>query len=348
MATLMRRRVVKIKTALAILVSAVFLWLAVRQFDVEEFVSVIGQLHPSYILPALAAYLLSFVFRTVRWRVMLRTQKTILLPRLFTYIVIGFTANNLLPARLGEIVRAYVTGKREKMSRSSAFASVILERLFDGVTIMMLLVALMFVAGPALDRPWVRYLAWVSAALFVGGLGLLVLLAYQHDRALALATLLLRLAPERLAAKAMHILTRFVAGLSLLKHPGDVLLSILLSFGVWGSEVLVYLIYLKAFDIAAPPVAAFLALVVVNLSSLIPSSPGYIGVFQFACKESLSLFGVGATTALAWSVAIHATQVLPITLLGLVFLSRLGFSMREIRHVELDENGPENGAGSAP
>ncbi len=331
----------KIRTLLTILISGLFFTLALWNFNTDEFMGALRQLNPLYVVPALACYLASFFFRTLRWQIMLRSVQPIAAPRLFSYLVIGYMANNLLPARLGEIVRGYVTGKREGMSRSSAFASVVVERLFDGLTIVVILVVLMFTAG--VDRAWLRYMAWVSALLFMGGLGFLFALAYQKQRVLALAETVLRIFPKKLADKINHILRRFVAGLNLLRSPRDFIVSLMSSFLVWGCEVMVYVVYLKAFNIDAPFVAALLALVVVNLSSLIPSSPSYIGVFQFACIKSLEVFGIGSSTALAWSVAIHSTQVIPITLLGLVFLSRMGLSMGEITHAELDENGNGNG-----
>ncbi len=333
----------KVRIALTIAVSAVFLILAVRNIRFEEFLHAVEQMNPVYFLPAVSCYFASFFFRTLRWKIMLRSVKSIAMGPLFRYIVLGYMANNLLPARLGEVVRAYVTGKQENMSRSSAFASVILERLFDGITILMLLLFLIFAAE--LDAGWLRYLAWASAGLFMGALGFLFALTYARERVLGITERVVRYLPEALSSKILHILHRFVAGLKLLRRPGDFFFSIAMSFPVWLCEVLVYYLYLKAFRIDVPFKAAVLALVVVNLSSLIPSSPGFIGVFQYACVKSLAVFGVGSTLALAWSVAIHSTQIVPITLLGLAILSRMGLSMGEISRVDLEENGeppPQN------
>jgi len=328
------------KFIITILISATFLLMAVWNFKFEEFVNVMKDLNPLYILPALGCYLFSFVFRTLRWKIMMRSVQDIKMRSLFSYIVIGYMANNLLPARLGEVVRAYVTGKKEGMSRSSAFASVILERLFDGLTIVMILVILMFATD--LDKAWLRYMAWTGVLLFAGALAFLFGLAYQRKRFLKLSEAVTDFLPQKIASKIMHILRRFVRGLKLLHAPKDFFLSIFISFLVWACEVMVYKIYLVAFNIDVPFQAALLALVVVNLSMLIPSSPGGIGVFQFACKQSLAVFAVGATTSITWSVAIHSTQIIPITILGLILMTRLGFSMHEISHVELDENGNGN------
>lgn len=325
------------KTLITILISGIFLTLAVWNFDIEEFLETIAGLNPIYFLPALAFYLSSFFFRTLRWKVMLSPVKDIRRRSLFSYIVMGYMANNLLPARLGEFVRAYVTGKRENMSRSSAFASIVLERLFDGLTIIMILILLMLTNE--MNRPWLNYMAWAGALIFLSGLAFLFALAYQHERVLALTARLVAYLPDRIEQKIMHILRRFVTGLKLLHAPVDFFVSISISFLVWGCEVMVYYVYLLAFGIDVPFTAPLLALVVVNLSSLIPSSPGFIGVFQYACIKSLAVFGIGATTALTWSVAVHSTQIIPITILGLFLMARMGFSMGEISKVDLSENG---------
>lgn len=324
-----------LKTVFTIGISGLFLWLALRSFELDQFTDAFSRFHAAYVLPALLCYLSSFLFRTIRWKIMLRRVRPVAPRRLFTYIVIGYMANNLLPARLGEVVRAYVTGKEEKMSRSSAFASVLLERLFDGITIVMVLLALMFVSG--LNAPWLNNAALVSSLLFLSALAAFLLLAFQKDRALRWAGFVLGFLPRRIGERLLYILDRFLPGLALLREPKDFLVSISMSFVVWACEASVYFIYLKAFDIDAPASAVLLALVMVNLSSLIPSSPGFVGVFQWACVESLRLFSVPGGDALAWSVAVHSTQLLPTTLLGLVFLSRLGLSIREIKRVELSD-----------
>jgi len=207
--------------------------------------------------------------------------------------VIGYMANNLLPARLGEIVRAYVTGKREQMSRSSVFASVVLERLFDGLTIIMILILLMFVTE--VDRPWLRIMAWTGLALFTSGLAFLFGLAYQKDRVLRLTEKVVSILPQTIAEKILHILRKFVSGLQLLHSPRDFLISISSSFLVWGCEVMVYIVYLKAFQIDAPITAALLALVV-DLA-LDPLASVYNWWIWVPCLPDVTTIGPGVVEA---------------------------------------------------
>ena len=319
-------------------VSLVFLWLAFRQFDFGEAHDAIAAADLRFVLPALAAYLVSFIVRTYRWQIMLKPVRSLPLKNLFQYLVIGYTANNLLPARLGEFVRAYVTGQREGISRTSAFASVVLERIFDGATIVFVLVLLMF-AG-SVDWPVLRATAWTGAIVFSGGLAFLFALAYQRDRALKLARAMLSKLPKKLARTFDSLLVKFLSGLDLLRHPSRFIGSFMLSFCVWAAEGAVYYFYLQAFHLdAAPWHAAALALVAVNLSGMIPSSPGMIGVFQFFCQQALFLYGIPKSTGLTLSVAVHATQIVPITLLGLIFLSKMGLNLMELGKADISENG---------
>lgn len=324
-----------IRTIAALGVSALCLFLAVSAINLDDFLGAFAALNPWALLPALLCYFVSFGFRSLRWRFMLKDAGGLTAKKLFPYLVIGYMANNLLPARLGEFVRAYVTGTREGVSRSRVFASIVLERFFDGLTIVMILLVLFFVEG--VDRPWLRTMAWISSALFVGGLLALGFLLWRREAALGLAQKLCALLPARIGELALHILARFTDGLAFLRSPKALAAAFGLSFLVWGCELGVYLTYLKAFGLDAPPEAALLTLVVVNLSSLIPSSPAFIGVFQYACQKSLEIFGIGASSALAFSVAVHATQIVPTTLLGLFFLSAFGLSMRQLSHAKLGE-----------
>ncbi len=327
------------KNILTVVVSMFFLWLAVRNFQYGEFQSAVRQMNPWFFLPGVLVYFASMFLRAIRWQRMLRPIKAMPLGHVFRYIILGYMANNLLPARLGEVVRAYVTGKREGVSRSASFASVVLERLFDGSTVVViLLVLLLFFAH--LDKGWLWYTAHLSIGVFTGGLAFLFLLVYKRNLALGILRWFLRPLPQKLAEKLFSIVQKFMTGLDLLRSPMDFLVSFGLSFIIWGVEALVYWLFFTAFGLELPWAAALVTLVVVNLSAMIPSTPGLIGVFQFACVQSLALYGIAAGKALAFSVALHATQIVPVTLLGVVFTYALGLSFNELSSVKINEDSP--------
>ena len=336
------------KNLLAVVVSLLFLWLALRNFQYAEFQVAVRQMNPWFFLPGVLVYFASMFLRALRWQRMLRPIKPMAFGNVFRYIILGYMANNLLPARLGEVIRAYVTGKREGVSRSASFASVVLERLFDGSTVVLILVVLLFFFA-RLDHGWLWYTANISLAVFLGGLCFLFLLVYKRTLALRILQGLLRPLPCVVSDKLLSIVRKFMTGLDLLRSPLDFLLSFGLSFVIWGVEALVYALFFQAFGLELPFAAALVTLVVVNLSAMIPSTPGLIGVFQFACVQSLGLYGVAAGKALAFSVALHATQIVPVTLLGVGITYALGLSFNELSSVHLrDEHDEDRGSPDPP
>ncbi len=334
----------KTRNLIALVITALFLFLAIYKIDIGDFTGAFRHLNPLYFIPALFVYFVCFFFRALRWRLILSDGRSMGIWSLYGYLIIGYMANNVLPARLGELVRAYVTGRREKVSRSAAFASVVLERLFDGLTIVFILIMLMFIAG--IERQWLIYLSVVSSLIFVGGITFLFMLAFMRESTMKIAAKIFSLFPKKLEDLANHILGRFLTGLGMLHSAKDLLMVIAYSFAVWGCEALVYMIYLKAFNVDVPMHAALLTLVVVNLSMMIPSSPGGIGIFQFACIKALAVFGVSQGLAFAYSSALHATQLIPVIILGLILLPYMGFSFKEISHVDLDESASNDKSGT--
>ena len=332
--------IMKFRYLLITLVTAVSLVILGSQFNWKDLADATRQMNPWYLLPGIFIYLSSIAARSLRWGIMTHTIKPMRFFSLFQYVTLGFMTNNLLPARLGEVVRAYVTGKRENTSRSAMFASIVLERIFDGMVIVLLFVVTMFITG--LRNPLLFNVAWMSTAVFALGFGFLLLLTYRRTMALAIADKVLMVFPDALRQKALGILHKFVRGLVLLHHPRDFAKVFALSFVVWGAELLVYLVFFEAFAMEVPLKVAIIALVFVNLSSMLPALPANALVFQVACSEALIRFGgISQGTALAYSVVLHATQILPVILLGYIFMSFLGLTWNELRHVDLseDENG---------
>ncbi len=328
----------KLRYFLVFLVSLISLIILARQFNWADLQNSLHHVNMYWLVPGIFMYLVSIFLRAVRWRVMIRTIKPIPISRLFQYVTIGFMTNNLLPARLGEVARAYITGMRENTSRSAMFASIVLERIFDGITIVLLLIATLFLSG--LSHRLLMHVAWVSAAVFVAGIGFLILLTYRRDTALSLAARIMFFLPETLREKIMHILEKFVRGLVLLHHPGAILETLILSFAVWGAEFSVYVIFAEAFPFIDVSVKVLMiALVFVNLSSMLPALPANALVFQVACSQALIIFGhAQQTEALLYSVILHATQIFPVILIGYVFMGLLGLTWSDIRHMELEED----------
>ena len=178
-------------------------------------------------------YLATFLPRGVRWGRLLGGVRAIPLPHLCEVLIIGFMANNVLPFRLGEFVRAYTLGRKANVSPTAAFATIVMERVADGLTLVLALV----VVSLAYPFPvWVKRLGLVTAVLFVGVTAFLLLLTYQRAVARRIVRLGTRVLPAALAGKAEGLLDQFDQGLHLLRSPLDALAVFGLTIVIWVME----------------------------------------------------------------------------------------------------------------
>lgn len=323
---------------LGFLLTLLFGGLAIWRLDLRLVVSTLGQ--ANYLLVPVAALftLLGYILRTTRWRVILAPSKQIPVPRLFPVLVIGFAANNLLPARLGEFVRAYLLGTKEGISKSLSFATIVVERVLDGITLILLFTLVSsFLVLPA----WGQQVGIIASVIFLGALLFLLLLLLRRDQALTLLEQLLQRAPPTLSGRAMGIFSSFVEGTRVLGQRRRFLPLAILSLAVWILEAGSYLVLTWAFalplSLQERPLAALFVLALANLGILIPSSPGYIGTFHFFAMTALLAFRVEQEVALSYAVLSHATQYLLITGLGVFFLWTENLSLGRLRAQALGE-----------
>ena len=256
---------------------------------------------------------------------MLLKVKDISIWKMTEYVIIGFMTNNILPARLGEFARALIISGKEKISARAAFASVVLERVFDGVTIVGLLIVL------ALQQPfpsWVRHMGILAFGIFFAGFIFLILLGHKGENWI-----------EKIAGKfsggivgrAAGFMTKFVEGLEMLKDKKQIAAVLVLSAIIWSIEVVNYFLVMKSFGIGLTIGAAAFVLVVANLGIMIPSSPGNVGTMQYFLILGLSVYGIGKSLSLAYALALHAAMYLSITVIGVFLLSKIGLTLQDIK-----------------
>jgi uncharacterized protein (TIRG00374 family) len=334
---------------LGLAVSIVCLWLVFRSLDPAALGVALAQANFLYVLPAVAVYFLGVWLRSVRWGLLLRPalrggqapgarrQQTgaYRLPpppnprplpparvpstgRLFRVLVIGFTVNNLLPARLGEVARAYLLWRGERIEPGATIATIVLERVLDGLTLCAFAgVAALLVPFPAdLQRA-----AWITAAGFLAvTLGLVGFLLLPGPF-VGLALRVLRLLPERFAHLGERLVHSFVDGLAILRQ-GHALAAVLgLSLLAWLAEAGMYYVIMLGFPFPARPEAALLGASAANFGAMIPSSPGYVGTFDLPLQIVLTeVFDVPLAQATSYTLVLHAALVVPVVLLGLCFL----------------------------
>ncbi|HID94591.1 MAG TPA: flippase-like domain-containing protein [Candidatus Latescibacteria bacterium] len=319
--------VLRRKFWIGIIVSAVFLYLAFRRVDLHELGFALRSANYLYVIPAILLTFLSFWTRAFRWRFLLGPVKQVKTSHLFSAIMIGFMANNLLPARLGEFVRAYVIGKKEQISSSSSFATIVIERIFDGVTLLLFLIPVFFL--PSSPR-WVTKSGYIAAAIYLGILAFLAALMIRTEQTQNLVDRFLRPFSVRWRQKVRGLLVSFTSGLAVLGSLGHLLIIFLLSLLLWFLVVgAIHLVFVSC-GLKLPVYAGFLLLAIIALGVMLPSSPGFVGTIQFLSVAGLALFAVPKSQALGFSIVFHASQFIPVTAIGLVYLWYEQLSLRKL------------------
>jgi uncharacterized protein (TIRG00374 family) len=321
------------------IISGFFLYLALRDIQWDVLWDVLSRTRASYLVPAVVLSLAAHYFRAYRWKFMLLTIKAISTASLFAATMIGLMANNLLPARLGEFVRAYALGRQEQISRTASFATIVYERIIDVFSLLLLLwLMLSKVPGPE----WIRQGAlWVLAANVLLMVAMLAMLRYRNlvTRVVMITT---RPLSQNLQAKIHRATEGYISGLSGMMHARTFLPIALTSVPVWGfAMAAVYLCFL-ALDIHVPPMASVTLVVLIAMGSMIPSAPAHLGTTQYACVVGLALFDIGKSEALAYSILFHALQFFPVTVLGLYYLWKAQIRFRDISGGGLDDGASKN------
>jgi len=317
----------KRKLAVGVVVSVLFLWLAARGINWSEFARALEQTRWIYLVPAIFFTMLGHFSRAVRWRFMMAPVKECNLHPLWSATAIAFMVNNLLPARLGELVRAFVIGRSQQVSRSACFATIVYERVVDVfVLILLLWYSMTHISGPEWLTRSAELLVAFNVVLFL----LLVAMVRWRERFRRLIARMVRPLPADTQHRVHDAADAFVVGLGVVTKPKAAVPIILLSLAVWGCAVAGVWFCAVAFGLHLPALASLFVLVLVSLGSMIPSAPAFLGTLQYACVVGLGVYGVNRTDALAFSAVYHATQFLPITLVGLYYAWSSHLHFREL------------------
>ncbi len=336
------------------------LFLAYQVYRIDDPSGLIDELASAnylYLVPAVAVYFVGVYFRALRWQFLLSPMRRFPVKRLYPVVVIGYAANNLLPMRLGELVRSYYLARQENFSTSSALGSVAVERVFDGLT----LIALVAVTVPWLlllgqfdwtagvSQTTATVLAVVVVLLFGGFLLLFTLLASWRGFS-DLVMRLLGLLPGRLGILGLRFFDSFVSALGILNSPRKHLALVVLSSPIWFCEFVVYFLVSYTFDIGSHfdswgtyVLAIALLTATSNLATGIPSAVGGIGPFEVVAQQTLTALGVAVGVAVNYALVVHLVALwLPVNLVGLALLWRQNLNLRQIT------SNPEGESGSPP
>ena len=316
----------KWRIILGLLVSSVFVVLAVRDIDWPHLWQTIKLTRWSYLVPSMLATIAGHYFRAWRWKFILAPVKNVRLANLFSATIIGLAANNILPARLGEIVRAHVIGQGEGISRTASFATIVFERIVDVFVLLVLLwVMLLKMSGPE----WVRAAGIWILVLNVGLLAFMVVLERNPRPVVRIAAAIARPLPHSAQAAIDRWAVGFIAGLASISRPSTLLPVAVTSALVWGAALYSIISCLQAVNVEVSLLGSVALIVFVSLGSMIPSAPAFVGTVQYACIVALGLFGIVRSDALAFSLVFHASQFVLVTLLGVYYLMRSHITLGE-------------------
>ncbi len=308
--------------------SAFFLAIALRGLHLGDLWRILQTAHYRWIVPGVLVYFLAVWARVWRWHYLLRRIKHIPLRAMWPAVVIGYMGNNVYPFRAGEVIRAYVLKRKEGVSVSASLATVLVERIFDGL-VMLIFVLAALPTVPTLPL-WLKQTVVYASLLFAGALAALTAWAIVPHRARAVYAWGIRtLLPARFRPPLLGMADNFTAGLGSLRSLRDVAMVFFTSLVIWLLETVKYWFVMHAFAFAVSFFALMLMNGVVNLATTLPSAPGYIGTFDGPGIEVLKVFGVSPAVAAGYTLVLHAALWLPITLLGFWYMARESLSWQE-------------------
>jgi uncharacterized protein (TIRG00374 family) len=301
--------------------SALFLWVALRGVDYPTLFAIMAKSNPWWILSAALANLLNLWLRGLRWRLILKSSTVLSRRDAFAATMIGFMANNILPARAGEAIKVYVLAEDHQLSKVTVLATVVIERLFDMLTLLFLVGGLVLVGPPRHGS-----VMWAAAAYggIFTGISLILLLGLRLKGG-TLARWL-----ETCTGRQSHIhhlaraVPTFTAGLDCLsrERARDLVGVIAMSGLIWLSMFANVVFGVYALSLNLPASASLVVLVMQSLGMIVPSGPANVGVYQFTTVAAATWFGVDRTSALGLSLVLHATRFFPTTFIGFVYLAR--------------------------
>lgn len=322
-------------------ISVAFLYPVVQEKEFDRVWEYVKEAQYLWILPGVAVYFFGVWARTWRWHYMLRPIQAISLRRLFPIVCIGYMGNNIYPYRAGEVLRAYVLRREEGVSISASLATVLAERIFDGI-VMLLFVFIGLPLAPGISPDWRRWVI-LFTCLFFGALLVFFLIAASPRRTQTVYTWLIdRVVPKRFRSAVRGVADRFLEGLRCLRSPRDLGMIFVTSVVIWLAETVKYWFVMHGFPFRVPFYVLMLMNGVVNLFTTIPSAPGYIGTFDRPGIEVLETFGVDGEVATAYTLVLHTALWLPITALGAIYMVRKSLSWKGVQREMGEEGGTEN------
>ena len=324
------------RSVIGIAISVALLYWTLKDVDPRELWAVLRHSHVGWWVLAVATATSIFPLRAIRWRLILDpVAPGIPLGMLWRSIAIGMMVNNIVPARAGEFARAYaLTRETPKVGFAASFASLAVDRVFDAVVLLLLLIVGMFELPAAHDtmvagQPLSNWVGW-GTVIMVALVAALYLVVVFPGRIIGMYEAFSRRVAPRFEARGRDALLTFAAGLSVLRSPRRFALVFFWTVAHWLANALAFWFGFKAIGLSVSLLGAFVVQGLLAIGVAAPSSPGFFGVFEAIARVSLALYGVPEDQAVAWGFGYHILTFIPITLIGLVYFARLDLRFGDI------------------
>ena len=324
----MSRRVL-INLLLSVVVAAVFLYMAFRNVPMAEVHTAMQRFDGRWLVPAFAISFLLQVFRAWRWQLELQPLERIPLGRLWVVTSVAYMAINLIPARLGEVVRPWLLSRRSHVSISNVVGNLVVEKTMDSFCIVFYILIGLLTTRDLPD--WVRHGAMfpaIAALILATVVGLLYAKGEPFVDRWVVGYL-----PEGVGGGLKRVTKAIVDGMQILPNGRLVATVFLVSLALWFLPILSSYVIIRAFSFDVPFSAAVIVFIFIGFGTALPNAPGMIGTYQYACQVALGLFGVDATSALAYGLVLNAIQLLSLVAQGLVALPFAEVSVDDFRSV---------------
>lgn len=316
----------KSKKFWGIIASFLFLWLALKKVDLEQLPRIISTLKFRYLFLICISYAFEHITRAIRWQMILFNRE-MPLRTAYSGVILGYFFNNILPARAGEFLRAFYLKKKQIAPGSEAFGSVVFERFLDGIVLVAFII---FSLQNFKATPLVRQ-AGISAIIFYSGI-LIAILLLEFKRPLfdRISSFFFNLLPETISYRLHSVRDSFVDGLALISQPRVFFKALLMSFFTWGLSLFTLWLCLEMFSFGFGIMETMLLMSVIAVGSMIPSSPGMIGVYQFCCVITLNgILGLPVAESAAFGLVCHTVALLYVYIIGFTILAVEGIKFSE-------------------
>lgn len=305
--------------AVSILLAGVFLYFSLRGVDWGQVLRTIAAADWRYIALAGAITTGSFFLRSIRWRILLNAEAWFSVPTVFWANMAGYLGNNFLPARAGEWIRSYLIGRHSSLSTTYVLTTALGERLMD--VIALVLWSSLILLGMDTKPQWMESLSRTMA--IVAGAGAVCILLLPHTGGLVAKILYAIPMPERLRTILLRLAEQVLLGLTAFHSWGRMTGFVLLTVVIWMADAASVIAGTHALGIAISFRVALLLLTGLGLGSALPSTPGYVGIYQFVAVTVLMPFGVSRDAALAYILVLQVSSYLLVLAFGLPGFYRL-------------------------